>query len=346
MTATRRGPRRISDMDFELQRPDHIQEEPWAAIQQHRLRLELAWHSSDRPAVVGAAKELIECVAGAVLVATEQTIGDRADYSDRVNAAHKALARQAGQDVSQSPEIRSITQSARTIATQVSAVRNAVGTGHGRAYTPHIDEEMLTVVTDGALLWTRWALRRLGHLLAGYPNLLITEVNGSTNRDKLRRHFDAVVLPDQPPEIQQAVGVAFGQQAAGGFGLAVEVGIDPALADDATRYPNHYRLGVGEGMLLTRHGQIGLTDFYVPRFVGMLSPVPSALLVPWLEQMTGKVAQATWITRVRFASVDPLASLSALQAEQEGFAPEVQASMDRLRAALAFALVERDDDGE
>ena len=103
-------------MDFELQRPDHIQEEPWAAIQQHRLRLELAWRSSDRPAVVGAAKELIESVAGAVLVATEQTIGDRADYSDRVNAAHKALARQAGQDVSQSPEIRSIAQSARTIA--------------------------------------------------------------------------------------------------------------------------------------------------------------------------------------------------------------------------------------
>jgi hypothetical protein len=200
-------------MDFELLRPDHVQEEPWAAIQRHRLRLEVAWRSSDRPAVVGAAKELIECVARAVLVATEQTIGDRADYAERVNAAHKALARQAGQDVSQSPEIRSIAQSARTIATQVSAVRNAVGARHGRAYTPDIVKEMLTVVTDGALLWTRWALRRLGHLLAGYPNLLIAEVNGSTNRDTLHRHFDAVVLPDQPPEIQQAVGVAFGKQA-------------------------------------------------------------------------------------------------------------------------------------
>lgn len=106
-------------MNFDLVRPDQLDDELWSAIQQHRLRLEAAWRSSDRPAVVGAAKELIESVAGAVLIATEQTIGDRAEYAERVNAAHRALARQAGQDVSQSPEIRSIAQSARTIATQV-----------------------------------------------------------------------------------------------------------------------------------------------------------------------------------------------------------------------------------
>jgi hypothetical protein len=316
-----------------------------AAIQQHRLRLEAAWLSGDSPAVLGAAKELIESVAGAVLVATEQTIGDKADYAERVNAAHKALSRQAGQGVSLSPEIRSIARSARTIATQVSAVRNAVGTGHGRAYTPQIDEEMLTVVTDGALLWTRWALRRLGHLLAGYPTLLIREVNGWTSRDQLRRHFDAVVLPDQPPEIQQAIGVAFGQQAAGGFGLAVEVGVTPALTDDLTRYPIHYRLGIGEGMLLTQHGQIGLLDWYVPPFLGILSPIPPALLVPWLEEMTEKVAQATWIDRWRGTTVDPMATLSAFESAVPGLAPEVQQPMERLRNALAFALVERDGGG-
>jgi hypothetical protein len=331
-------------MDFELARPDHVDQTTWDAIQQHRLRLEMAWNLGDRPAVVGAAKELIECVSSAVLVATEETIGDRAEYADRVNAAHKALARQPGQDVSQSPEIRSIAQSARTIATQVSAVRNRVGTGHGRAYSPQIDDEMLMVVTDGALLWARWALRRLGHLLAGYPNLLIQEVNGMTNRSKLQQHFDAVALPDQPPEIQQAVGVAFGRQGAGGFGIATDVGIDPALADDGTRFPADYRLGVGEGMLLGYSGQIGLIDFYVPRFVGVLAAVPPAQLVPWIEGMTSKVTQATWITQWRNNAVDPPKTIAALEAAQVGLPVEAQTPFDRLRTALAFALVERDGD--
>jgi len=35
---------------------------------------------------------------------------------------------------------------------------------------------MASVALESALLWTRWALRRLGHLLADYPNDLIDAV--------------------------------------------------------------------------------------------------------------------------------------------------------------------------
>jgi hypothetical protein len=64
---------------------------------------------------------------------------------------------------------------------------------------------MTIIVTDATMLWCRWALRRLGHLLAGYPNLLRAELKTPVGRDRLQKHFDDVRLPHQPPDIQHAI---------------------------------------------------------------------------------------------------------------------------------------------
>src|SRR3954463_8974426 len=56
-------------MDYGLQRPDHVPDELWTAVERHRDRLKRAVSADDRPLVVGSAKDLIECVARAVLEA-------------------------------------------------------------------------------------------------------------------------------------------------------------------------------------------------------------------------------------------------------------------------------------
>lgn len=150
---------------------------------------------------MGAAKELIECVARCVLDATENPLGDSVKFNKLVHEAQKALERVAGKDIGTSDEIRTITGAAQSIAINVSLLRNKVGTGHGRARVARINDEMAQITSDATMLWCRWALRRLGHLLAGYPNSLLAAVSTPVSRDRLRELFDDVQMPDQPRDI-------------------------------------------------------------------------------------------------------------------------------------------------
>jgi len=173
-------------VSYELIRPDHLDDTSWAAIESYRSRFENAIADVDRPAIIGAAKDLIECIARCVLNATEAPLGDSAKVPKVIYEAQKALNRVAGPDIGASDEVNTIAKAAQAIATSVNTIRNQVGTGHGRARQPDIDDEMATIVSDATMLWCRWALRRLGHLLAGYPNVLLAEVNTPVSLDRLR----------------------------------------------------------------------------------------------------------------------------------------------------------------
>jgi len=285
--------------------------------------------------MVGAAKDLIECIARCVLDATENVVGDSVKFPKLIYEAQKALKRVAGPDVGVSEEVRAIANAAQTIATSVNTIRNEVGTGHGRARLPEIDDEMSWIVYDATFLWCRWALRRLGHLLAGYPNLLLAEVNTAVSRDTLQKHFNDVRVPHQPTDIQHAVGVAFGRQAAGGFGNAYIVGVKPAVdLPDLAEFPVTYRLGLVEGMVMDYAGQIGLTSPYVKDLVDVLVPVPGTQGVPAIMELAGKVQTATWITSWRGQTVEPAKTIEALEAEQQRVSVDMQTALDRLRAAI------------
>ena len=89
--------------------------------------------------------------------------------------------------------------------------------------------------------------------------------------------------------------MAFGQQSAGGFGNATEVGVDPVVDGGYEDFPIDYRRGLLEGMLLTGGGAIGLPDFYVPRFVSMVASLPESDAAALLGHLRASVAGAPWM---------------------------------------------------
>jgi len=308
---------------FELRRPDHIDDPSWAAIELAHQRLEGAWSRNDLPEAIGKSKELVETIAKIVVSATGETPGDVADFAPTVKRAQQALGRQPGADLSQDQNIRAMSQAAQTLASSIGPIRNSHGTGHGRDRVPDIVDEMATVTVEAALLWSRWALRRLGHRLADYPNDLIDAVNTGTSRDALREKFRAAAIAQQPDEIQQRIGVAFGQQAAGGFGNAVEVGVEPAIDGGYDEYPISYRVGLLKGMLLTVGGQIGITTFYATWFVSLVSSLPEPKAREILGQARADVMDATWPSTWRGSTAVSPASVVASMRGERARIPEV-----------------------
>ena len=320
---------------FELSRPDHVDDDSWDAVTLARSRVRIAWESEDFPEVIGKAKELVETIARVVVVATEGTVGDTAEFSTLVSTAQKQLARAPGDDTSQDQNLRAIANGARSLVTGIAPLRNAFGTGHGRAHVPDVAEEMVTVVLEAAMLWSRWALRRLGHLLADYPNDLIAAVQTATGRNALHEKFSATVLPQQSVEIQRSIGVAFGRQSAGGFGNATEVGVDPAIHGGYDEFPLAYRLGLLEGMLVSANGMIALTAFYVPRFVDLLGTVPEQEAAALLNELVLKAGSATWPQLWRKASpVRPSEVVAALRDHAYRLPEALQPPLRELIATL------------
>ena len=291
---------------FELRRPDHLEDAAWTAIEVALERLRRAWDHNDLPDVIGKAKELVETVAKVVVAAVEDAPGDLADFTRTVKRAQDALSRVPGPNVTGDQNVSAIARAAQTFATRIGPIRNSYGTGHGRARVPDVTDEMATITLESALLWTRWALRRLGHVLADYPSDLIDAVNSATSLSTLQEKFDAAVLARQPPTMQLRVGVAFGQQASGGYGNARAVGVEPALRGDDHEFPVEYRVGLLKGMLLDAGGRIGLTVWQVQRFASLLQSLPDVRAKQLLPQMSEEVRDATWIETWRTSTViDP-----------------------------------------
>lgn len=301
---------------FDVTRPEHLGDEGWTAVESALNRLRSAWRLQDLPEVVGKAKELVETVAKVVVAAADGTLSDNANFVPTVKAAQAALKRQPGVGLSQDEALRTITQATQTMATSLATLRNNYGTGHGRAREPDVSVEMATVTLEAAMVWCRWALRRLGHLLADYPNDLIAAVQTGTRRSVLRDKFEAAALSQQPEEVQHRIGVAFGQQSAGGFGNATEVGVEPAIDGGFDAFPIDYRRGLMEGMLLTGGGSIGLTTYYAPWFVSLLGSLPEQDAHELLERLGAAVVGAPWTEAWRGSTtVEPTEVVAALRAE-------------------------------
>lgn len=320
---------------FVISRPEHLEDSSWEAITRAQTRLKKAWDEQDLPEVIGKAKELVETIARVVIASTEGTIGDVADFGPLVNSAQKQLARAPGGDTSQDQNIRALANGARNLVTGIAPLRNSYGTGHGRARIPDVVEEMATVVLESAMLWSRWALRRLGHMLADYPNDLIAAVQTASSRAVLKEKFSAAVLPQQSEDIQRSIGVAFGQQSAGGFGNATDVGVDPAINGGFEEFPVPYRLGLLEGMLISPGGAIGLTEFYTPRFVDLLGTVPERDAKVLIGDLVQKASAATWPQMWRNTSpVTPTDVVAALREHSQRLPTNLRVPLDELCAAL------------
>lgn len=317
------------------------------AIDEARGRVSLACQMGDLAEVVGKSKELVETVARVVVLSTEGTVNEKLDFQPTVKAAHKALERQPGVGLANSEPLRAIVQSAQTLATSLAPLRNEFGTGHGRARVPDVVEETASLCVEASFLWSKWAIRRLGHLLADYPNDLIAAVQTAISRDKLRDKLVAADLPQQPAEVQHLIGVTFGRQSAGGFFNATEVGVEPAIDGGLDAYPLAYRQGLLEGMLLAAEGTVGLTDSYAKWFVSLLAALPEEEANDTMSQLAAKVDGADWITTWRSdTAVKPEFVLEALQREgarlQAGHATSFEVLIRRLSDAAARSEPDRD----
>lgn len=318
-----------------LKQPPHLDDDRWAAIRKHEDRLTMAISVGDKPWIIGSAKELMESTARAVVEAKNVVVASNADFDTVVNAAHNALERQVGPNLDGSNEVRTVASSSRKIASAVRAIRNNHGTGHGRATIDEIDDELTTVTVDACYLWSRWALCRLGHALANEPQRLIDALQqGMVTQAGLARQLIAVRMPQQPPDMQRALGAAFAQRwASGGTFVAHRVGVAPAVASTSlTEFPIDYRQGVAEGLTLTGDGRFLLATSYLPDLVGALQPIPASSLKPFLTDLAAKVRSAGLASTQSADSLDELAA----QTEAEGarLDPDAQSAWSAFASSL------------
>jgi len=131
----------------------------------HEGRLDEACERGDAGGIVGAAKELCECVAAMVCAEQAQTMSTADDFGKLISAAHAALDRRPGRGAAAEGSVRLIAQTARTIVAELNSLRNEFGTGHGRPVMPVVTRETTTIARQSARLWSAWALARLDEVL-------------------------------------------------------------------------------------------------------------------------------------------------------------------------------------
>ncbi len=109
---------------------------PWMTDGQRRaiaeplLRLQNALDKEQNPAAIGAAKELVEAACKVTIERSDQAVPNSANLPTLFKQAQAAI----GVDTHGSPLGNSLTSTVQRLA----ELRNAVGTGHGRASSPDV----------------------------------------------------------------------------------------------------------------------------------------------------------------------------------------------------------------
>lgn len=300
-------------MTTTLIRPDGLEEATWTAIQDHVDRLKRARRDNDLGQMVGSAKDLVETVAKIVLDAQGETVASDTKLPQVLTRAHEVLGRRPGRGPAADPPVRDLAQGAKTIVAQLPDLRNRFGTGHGRILTPEVDEEIAFLCLDAAVLWSNWALRRLGHLLAGRPLSLIRALASDifysgTLRDRLQE----LDLPNLDPVDQRLVGLAVAHRAMTGTYVVAGDGVDACAAQpELTSWPAGYRAGLVEGLFLSREGYVDANGYGASTAAQIINPHPTA--AEFLRELAAKINEASW--SYKFAN-DPTERDKVVQAMQ------------------------------
>jgi len=268
---------------FAIYRPDHLGDAHWDGISVEYGRFARAVEDRDDAQAIGQLKCLIEAIAKVVHDLNGQPVASKSSFDTIVNSAHNLLARQKGRELAHESPFGDVATQARKIAVNLSQIRNSYGGGHGRARQPELRDEMLDLSMDGALMWTRWALRRIGHFAYGRPETLIRDLIGDPQGqivfytgDLEQRLLDAN-LYDIEPMHARAVGVAVGQRAARDTFLVRREGVQAAIEDDSLeRWPMPYRLGVANGLLFTPEELPTITTHNLLQALQICEPVRDA----------------------------------------------------------------------
>ncbi|MFN3002400.1 abortive infection family protein [Mycolicibacterium wolinskyi] len=263
--------------DFDLAPPVGIDAQAWRTVIAHRDRLKgSVTHSADRSLVIGQAKELAECVARVVVTERGGVAPANMDYVEAIEEAHSVLQRQPGRDLTQDPELREVVQGAKKIVRRLREIRNSFGSGHGRAREPVVELEMVDVTVAAAMLWVRWALRRLESLIFGQPTTLINDLlnGGVFYGGQLAERLRAANIADLDGAMQRRLGNAVGVRAMREtFNVRIE-GVEACAESSALdRWPPDYRRGVVYALLLDEAGRARTTEWALSMIPPLLGPI-------------------------------------------------------------------------
>lgn len=281
-----------------LRQPAGLDDVTWISIQAHHRRLQRAINERDDALVIGSAKDLVEAAARAVLDARGETVPSNADFQGVVNKAHGMLEYQVGEGLAPDATVRRMASASKRIASELRALRNEYGTGHGRAQLPPIPPELVAIAHDGAVPWCGWALARLEAFIAGRPSALVNDLrDGAIFRaGDLKRRLAAAGLSKLDPADQHLIGIAVGQRAAAGTFVVAADGVEPVIEDqDLQTWPVHYRASLVEGLFLNRAGYVHVkpSDITIAARILAAIPNPEGIIMGLVE----KIPQADWSAR-------------------------------------------------
>jgi hypothetical protein len=217
-----------------------------------------------------------------------------------LSRAHAVLERDP-RHLAADPAARAIIQSVKTMATHLAELRNRHGTGHGRPVPIVPAPELAELCTETSLVWVRWALRRLPHLLIGQPAVLARDLDGAGifRRGQLTERLNEVNLLGASGPNQHLLGIAVARRAMGITSRTFTVVYDgvEACADDQSLdvWPAEYRRGLVEGLFFDRGGFVDVDTWAVRCAVRIIAPHPDPAVV--LQNPSTMVGQATWSAR-------------------------------------------------
>lgn len=232
-------------------------DEHWAAITYAVERTERAALDSDWPAAVGTAKNLCESVAK-IIIAARHAPTEGSEYPKIIRAAHATIDRLPGYGTAAEQPVREMASGAQKLVSALAELRNKVGDGHGQAAIPPTTIEHAGLAVDAALLWCRWALARLDHVLSNTVDRLIGALDSGEvfHAGTLTERLSHLGMNDLPDEDLFRLGRAVSHRGVHGKTFVVwNEGIG-AAAIDPDAFPAPYRRGLVSGIFVDANGYV------------------------------------------------------------------------------------------
>lgn len=275
-------------------RPTDLPVEQWAAFIEHHERM---WHANqqtprDLPHLVGCAKELCESMAAIVLTTTGVPFTGKTSYRERIGLAHEAIGLHPGRQLAGDAATRKVVGAIMNLAAGLGDLRNAFGTGHGRAEQALTTEDHAAVAVGAATLWCEFLLRRLPRFLLGVVNPIIARLGqGTWSKGSLRSHLDAIDWTAIDDGDARRLGIAVAHRTMDETFMVRIEGVNAAV-DAPLKFNAAYRAGLIEGFLFSVDGTFTATEEGAGFVVALMSQVDDPVLL--LRKLTDRVSDSEW----------------------------------------------------
>jgi hypothetical protein len=237
--------------------PNGVSDGARTAIVNHVHRVNRAVAAGDVEQIIGAAKDLVECVTKVAIETLGGTYGSNEKLPKLAQQALSALKSHPSGFQGRRP-LQEFTQALAKVPAAVAELRNHDGTGHGRTQPTDLHEDTAAFVQQVAVAWSRWVLAALGRVLTGMSELdeaiRAIEWDVAFRRGELRSFLDELHLDQLESEQQRRLGVAVGRRwASGTFMVRLDV-IEPFVAGES--FPEPFAVGLIEGSFIDTNGYI------------------------------------------------------------------------------------------